>query len=51
VTIHTLGMDGPGVHHAAWGPRATPEDAGYLAMLRRFLEELARVSGGSFKPI
>lgn len=51
VTIHTLGMDGPGVHHARWGPRDTPDDPAYLGMLRRFLEELARLGGGTFRPI
>lgn len=51
VRIHVLGMDGPGVHLARWGARDTPDDPGYLAMLRRFLEDLARLTGGTFKSI
>jgi hypothetical protein len=51
VRIHVLGMDGPGVHLARWGQRDTPDDPAYLAMLRRFLEELAHLTGGTFKSI
>lgn len=51
VRIHVLGMDGPGVHLARWGKRDTPDDPAYLAMLRRFLEELASLTGGTFKSI
>ncbi len=51
VRLHVLGMDGPGLHLARWGPRDTPDDPDYLRMLRRFLEELARVTGGSFRSL
>lgn len=51
VRLHVLGMDGPGLHLERWGPRDTPDDADYQRLLRRFLEELARVTGGSFRSL
>lgn len=51
VRIHVLGMDGPGIHLDRWGARDTPDDPAYLQMLRRFLEELARATGGTFRSL